>query len=69
LHLTPKGEAAVAAARVKLPDDSADGRHGLADWVAICSCKCGLVFESEHGGAPTDALTMLYDHLGQVDNP
>jgi hypothetical protein len=51
---------------VTLPEDSADGVHGLADWVAICSCKCGLVFESEHGGAPTDALTMLYDHLHKV---
>lgn len=66
LVLTPKGEAAVAASHVTLPNDSADGRHGLADWVAIAQCKCGAIFESEHGGAPTDALTMLYAHLEAV---
>jgi hypothetical protein len=62
LVVTPKGEAAVAASRVTRPG----GAHGLADWVAIAQCKCGAIFESEHGGAPTDALTMLYAHLEAV---
>jgi hypothetical protein len=65
LYLTDKGEAALEARRRGVVRED-DDLHGLCDWVAICSCKCGLVFESPHGGAPTDALTLLYDHLNKV---
>jgi hypothetical protein len=65
VHLTAKGRDAVLAFRRAGAQDTDD--HGLYDFVAIATCKCGATFESASGEAAAGALSLLYDHVDRVD--